>query len=146
MKKLIHSQGFSLIELITIIIVLAIAAAGVISMNANILSGQDSNTELETGISKMQSCAERILSDRKTNGIASTNLANSTSASALCSSDGLLPTNSVTVTQVNAGTTSGMDAGTCPHADDGDTATTECLLINIRQGTSGPSIKLLLAR
>lgn len=53
--------GFTLVELIVVIVLLSIAAAGIVSLNANIFSGQDSNETLEVGAQLLQECAEKVL-------------------------------------------------------------------------------------
>lgn len=138
------ARGFSLIELIIIIVVMAIAAAGVITMNTGIFSGQADNARMETSTALMQECAERILSKKEQSGLSATDLASSSAATALCSSATVTvqgvtygpPT--VTVTDGNAGT-SGMSACPFESAD-----STDCKLVTIT--LVDPPISLLLAK
>lgn len=143
-----RALGFTLIELILVIVVLAIASVGIISLNANIFSGQTTNTSLQIGTALMQDCAELILAkrERDSDGINAAALAPGAPAAAattLCSgatvtvSGTAYPAPIVTITAGNSGT-GGMSA--CPY-----TTGTDCKLVSIQQGSLTP-ITLLLAK
>lgn len=138
-----RAPGFTLVELIIVVVVLAIASVGIITLNANIFSGQTSNTNLQTGAALMQDCAELILSkrERDSNGINATALATgspSTAATALCSGATVTGYAAPTVT-ITAGKLGDSGMAGCPY----DTA--DCKLVSIQQGTLTP-ITLLLAK
>lgn len=123
--------GFTLVELIIVIVTLAIASVGIISLNANIFSGQDNNRTLEAAAPLMQECAERILAERRNGGYGAAALATSALAEGLCTG--------MTVTLAIGG------AGTipaCPYPD--VTSTLNCKLITIRQGALTPITLMLV--
>lgn len=136
-----RAPGFTLIELVMIILVMAFAAAGVMSLNASIFSGQTTNAALEIGSALMQECGELILAKKQKEGIASSALATSASATTLCSgatvtvSGTVYAAPTVTITDGNSGTT-GM--GACPYT------TNDCKLVTITQ--VAPPVILLLAK
>lgn len=98
-------QGFSLIELILIIVVLAIAAIGIASMNTAIFDGQSSNKNIESSTTIMQQCAEALIALRQKTGYYATDLASATAAQAYCRT--VTGNTSLTVS-------SGSGTGGCP--------------------------------
>ena len=59
------SRGFTLVETIMVLILLAIAGAGIASMQGSILRGQSSVKDLQIGTRLMQECAEQLLAVRR---------------------------------------------------------------------------------
>lgn len=68
MKTINASRGFTLVESIIVLVVLAIAAAGIATLSGNIFNGQDENKELQISMQLMQECAEQVLALRRTSG------------------------------------------------------------------------------
>ena len=58
-------QGFTLVETIIVMVVVAIAAAGISIMTGNIFNSQDSNTTLQVGMKVAQECAEQVLATHR---------------------------------------------------------------------------------
>jgi len=58
-------QGFTLVETIIVLVVVAIAAAGITVMTGNIFSSQKDNTTLQLGMKVAQECAEHIIMRRR---------------------------------------------------------------------------------
>ena len=67
------ARGFTLVESIIVLVVLSIAAAGIISLQGNIFYGQSGNKDLEVGAQLMQECAEQILATRQQSGYSAVN-------------------------------------------------------------------------
>lgn len=61
------AKGFTLIESIVVLVVLAIAAATVTFMIGNISGGQDENKSWQVGLQLMQECAEQVLAQHRAN-------------------------------------------------------------------------------
>lgn len=59
------SRGFTLVETIIVMIVLAIAALGIATMTGNIFDSQDENKDFQIGLKLMQECAEHVLAQRR---------------------------------------------------------------------------------
>ena len=71
--RLATQQGFTLIESVIALVLLAIASVAIVSLQGSIFSGQSDNKNLEVGVQLMQECAEQILAKRhKTSGTQST--------------------------------------------------------------------------
>ncbi len=60
--------GFTLIESIIVLVVLGIAAAGIISLQSRIFSGQSDIKNIQIGVQLMQECAEQVLATRRGSG------------------------------------------------------------------------------
>ncbi len=63
--RLAACRGFTLVESIMVLVVLGIAAAGIISLQGRIFSGQSDIKNIQVGVQLMQECAERVLATRK---------------------------------------------------------------------------------
>lgn len=59
------SRGFTLVEAIVVIVVLAITGMAIVSMQTRIFSGQTSVKDLQVGTRLMQECAEQVLATRR---------------------------------------------------------------------------------
>jgi len=59
------SRGFTLVESIIVLVVLAIAAAAISTMSGGIFKGQDENKDLQIGMQLMQECAEQVLANHR---------------------------------------------------------------------------------
>ena len=59
------SGGFTLVESITVLTILGIVAAGIVSLQGKILSGRSDNRDMEVGTQLMQECAEHVLATRE---------------------------------------------------------------------------------
>ena len=102
------SKGFTLVESIIVLVVLSIAAAGIIAMQANMFTGQSVNKDLEVGVQLMQECAEQVLATRRQSGYAAVN----TDTCSTLGNFGGFGAPSVTVTSDNAGAAC-PSGGTC---------------------------------
>lgn len=58
-------KGFTLTESIIVLVVLAIASTGIVSMTTGIFSGQNENNDLQVGVKLLQECAEQVLQTRR---------------------------------------------------------------------------------
>lgn len=58
-------HGFTLVETIVVMVVMAIAAAGISVMSGNIFESQDDNTTLQVGMKVAQECAEQVLATHR---------------------------------------------------------------------------------
>lgn len=101
------SRGYTLVESIIVLVVLSIAAVGIISMQANIFKGRSDNRNIEVGVQLMQECAEQILATRQHLGYANVN-ANTCDT---LGNYGVFDGRSVNVTPDNAGVC--PSGGTC---------------------------------
>lgn len=59
------ARGFTLIESIVVLVLLALASAGIIMLVGNIQNSQTGNETLQVGMKSMQECAEHVLKTRK---------------------------------------------------------------------------------
>jgi prepilin-type N-terminal cleavage/methylation domain-containing protein len=59
------SRGFTLVEAIVVIVVLAITGTAIVSMQTGIFSGQTSVKDLQVSTRLMQECAEQVLATRR---------------------------------------------------------------------------------
>lgn len=130
-----RAHGFSLIELVIIIVVMAIAATGIIALNAGIFSGQTTNTQLQVSSALMQECGELVLAIRQKEGFTSTKLNNSTNATIAVGCDKATSTGYGPPTVTIASPT-GSAAAACPTGRN-------CKLVTIV--LVKPDIALLLA-
>jgi prepilin-type N-terminal cleavage/methylation domain-containing protein len=123
-----RSGGFTLVESVIVLVILSIAAVGIISMQGTIFSGQASDKNIQVGVQLMQECAELLLANRRTNGFSDASLASSSAATTACSGITLsspsyaAPT--VTITYGSSSTIAG-----CPSA-----TANSCLTAAITQG------------
>lgn len=137
-----RSSGFTLVESIIVLVVLAIAAAAIVSLQGNIFYGQSDNKDLQVGVQLMQECAEQILAIRQknsqNNGYSDSSLTDRTAATSNCS--GMTVTGysaaKVTITSGNSSTT-GMAA--CPTSTG-----TNCKLVSITEGGLTPVTLMLV--
>lgn len=125
------ARGFTLIELVILIVVMAVAAASMMSMNIGIFSGQTDSQTMEVGAGLMQECAEMILAQRQKNGFSAAALADSTSATTLCAGAAFASHAAPTVTVTDASSSSA-----CPTGG-------ECKQYSIAQGGVGPVVLIL---
>lgn len=58
-------RGFTIIESIIALVILAIASVAIVSLQSDIFSGQSDNKSMEVGVQLMQECAEKILGVRR---------------------------------------------------------------------------------
>ena len=59
------SSGFTLVESVNVIVVLAITGVAIVSMQTRIFGGQTSVKDLQVGTRLMQECAEQVLATRR---------------------------------------------------------------------------------
>lgn len=71
-----RNQGFTLIELIIVVITLAIAALGIATQTSHIFDSQDANKTLQVGLQLMNECAEKVLATSRAGGFATTPVCN----------------------------------------------------------------------
>ncbi len=91
--------GFTLVESIIVLVVLGIAAVGIISLQGRIFSGQSDIKNIQIGVQLMQECAEQVLAVRRQSGFSAVN---TNTCSTLGNTGGFGPP-SVTVTPDNGG-------------------------------------------
>lgn len=128
------SRGFTLVEAIIVLVVLAIASVTIATLTGNIFNSQDNNKDLQVGTELMQACAEQVLATRRLSGY---------TIEPNCST---LPLPSGFTNLV----ASGPSGYTCPSGTTNcacPSGTASCRLVTISVSTSsGPmgSVKLLL--
>jgi prepilin-type N-terminal cleavage/methylation domain-containing protein len=66
------TRGFTLIELILVVITLAIAALGIATQSSHIFDSQDANKTLQVGLQLMNECAEQVLATSRAGGFVAT--------------------------------------------------------------------------
>ena len=135
-------RGFTLIESIIVMVALGFAAAGVISLQANIFSGRTENNNLQVGTQLMQECAEKLLALGRANYADPLLVAGST-ASCSTVSFGAYTAPAITITDGNSGT-AGLAA--CPYTTTTDPTATKCKLIKVTQGNLTNGITLMLVK
>ena len=67
-RRFAGARGFTLVESIIALVLVALAAATIVSMQGNIFFGQSGNRDLEVGVQLMQECAEQVLATRRQSG------------------------------------------------------------------------------
>lgn len=132
-------RGFTLVETVITMVVLAIASVAIISLQGNIFNGQSGGRKMEIGAQLMQGCAEQMLATRRAIGYGATALAPGSPAAAATASCSGLAIGSyaapvVTITAGNSATITG-----CPSA-----AASSCKLVSITQGGLTP-VSLMLS-
>ncbi len=119
--------GFTLVESIIVLVVLGIAAVGIISLQGRIFSGQSDIKNLQIGVQLMQECAEQVLATRRQSGYSAA------PASGGC--DGMVLPDysapSVTITD--------------PYSSTGCPTDGTCKLVSITQGGLTPITLLLVS-
>ena len=103
-----HSSGFTLVESIIVLVVLAIAAVAIVSLQGHIFTGQSGNKDLQVGVQLLQECAEQVLAVRRQSGYAAV----TTNTCSTLGNSGGFGAPSVTVTADNAGAAC-PSGGTC---------------------------------
>jgi prepilin-type N-terminal cleavage/methylation domain-containing protein len=58
-------RGFTLLEVVIVVVILGIAAAAVVTMVANVGARQTDNSDLQVGTQLLQECAENIVSQHR---------------------------------------------------------------------------------
>lgn len=134
-----HSSGFTLVELLIVMVVLGIAAVTIASLSANLFRGQAESRATVVGTQLMQECAELLLAKGRAD-FADAALAGSAAATTACStisqSGYAAPT--VTITTGNSAT-AGFAA--CPLASGSD-----CKRVAVSQGGLAPLVFMLVIR
>ena len=120
---LVSSRGFTLIESIIALVVMAIAAVGIMSLQSSIFFGQAGNHGLEVAVQLAQSCAEKILTSRRVSGYRSM----ATSCNEFTLGTYAAPTVTVNSSYSGAG---------CPAGG-------SCTLLSINQGRASPIILIV---
>ena len=130
-----RNQGFTLMEMIIVIVVLAVASIGIASMHGNIFSGQDSVKDLQVRTRLMEECAEQVLAvrDHNTGGYGYDAVSTPTRfGTNLC--DGVPALGSYSIPTVTSDTSA---LATCPTG-------TLCKTISISQGGMTPLVLLMV--
>jgi prepilin-type N-terminal cleavage/methylation domain-containing protein len=60
-----RAAGFTLIELVIVIVLMGIASAAVVGMVAQVAAGQEENTELQVGAQLLQECGEWLVANHR---------------------------------------------------------------------------------
>ena len=115
-----HQQGFTLIEAVITILLLAITATTIITLNSNIFKDRTDINAMQVASPLLQACAERIIGLRQTAGFSLTPTYD-TACDALTGSDSF----DITVTDNSS-------AASCPSG-------ATCQLVQIVQKSNGQS-------
>ncbi len=116
-----RTSGFTLIETISVVVLVGAVSAALVTLFGNLYRGQDLNAALADNTLLVQQCAEKIMADRRSG--TGYDAVSSTSCSGIASVD-------VTVQ------TPGQSGTSCPANTSG------CKLLTISQG--GVSLRLML--
>lgn len=143
------SRGFTLIEMIAVVVLLAIAATTIIRMQGNLFSQQTGVTDMQVASRLQVACAEQVLQVQRQDGIDQvTNVTTANGGSGrfgtqLCdtlTTNGLVMSNgtaftvpSVTVNDNYSGTGTG-----CPSQS-------SCKLVTVTQGSLQPLVFMLVS-
>ena len=123
------AAGFTLIEMIIVIVIIGIAATAVTTMVANVGNRQSDNIDLQVGAQLLQECGEYIVAQhRRDQAFFSLTLSSSSTCYGITSFGGFGQPN-VVVTDHTGGTG-------CPTAP----GTPECKLVTITVTKSGTSL------
>ena len=60
-----RARGFTIIEMVIVIVLMGIAAAAVVGMVGQVASGQAENTELQAGAQLLQECGEWLVANHR---------------------------------------------------------------------------------
>ena len=138
-----RGRGYTLIELLMVIVTLGIAAAAIVMLQGNIFSRRASMQDLQIGTQLIQDCSERLLATSRSaiNGLGynANALSNGASASSLCAGSTV---NSGGVVygapQVNLIVGNSTTIGPCPITSE------SCKLLSVTQGGLAPVTLLLV--
>ena len=72
-RKRRATDGFTLIEMIFVIVALGIIMTAVITLQGHVVWGQAENNEYQTGVQLLQECAEQVLAVRRKQGYSAVN-------------------------------------------------------------------------
>lgn len=61
-------SGFTLLELLMVMVLLGVAAVAIASLSAHLFSGQSASRDLVVGTQLLQECAEQVLAVRRNKG------------------------------------------------------------------------------
>lgn len=131
--------GFTLVELLIVMVVLGIAAVTIASLSANLFRGQTESRALAVGTPLMQECAELLLAKGRAD-FADADLASSTAATTACgtiSQSGY----SAPVVTVTAGHSSTSGLSACPFSSGSD-----CKRVSVSQDGLAPLVFMLAKR
>lgn len=141
------ARGFTLIELIIVMVVLGIAAVSVISLSSNIFMGLQDNRDTLAKSQLMQECFESLLAKGRYK-FSDPDLATTTSANAYCQQFTLIGTGyaygAPTVTSLITGQSNTPSPNTitaCPYST---SDAKKCKLITITHGSMSPIYLMLV--
>ena len=120
-------KGFTLVESIIVLVILAIAAAAIASLQGSIFYGQSDSKDRQVGVQLIQACAEQVLAVRRQSGYTAVN-ANTCST---LGSFGAYSASTLTITDPYSGTG-------CPSGG-------VCKLVSVTQGGLTPLTLLLVS-
>lgn len=128
-----RSRGFTLIELVMIIVLLSVAGTAILGMFGQVGRSLVTNQDTQTGAQAAQACAEQILAFRRSTlagyGYANVTVGNNTGA---CNA-GFTAVGGVTAAPtVNVASHSSGSLAACPSATAGD-----CKLVTITVNSNG---------
>lgn len=141
-----RSAGFSLIELILVIVILGVSLAGLASMFSGSTIALATGEEVQKTAQYAQECAERVVAVRRNLGFTGTGINNTTSGnitSTLCdpSPDGY--TRTLTLGPNYAG--SSCSGTTCSGCPSGAICRDVTISVQLTNGSGSSSIQLMLA-
>jgi prepilin-type N-terminal cleavage/methylation domain-containing protein len=122
------NKGFTLIELVMVIVLLSISTAGLVTLFGQLTGSLSINNDIQTAAQLAQECAEHLLAARRQAGY---DLGGTTNCSALPTFNGFGPP-AVTISDPYAGSA-------CPA-----TANCKLLTINATYGSGASTVTVLL--
>lgn len=134
-----RTGGFTLVELLIVMVVLGIAAVTIASLSANLFRGQTESRALAVGTPLMQECAELLLAKGRAD-FTDAALASSTAATTACSTISLGAYAAPTVT-ISAGNSATSGLAACPFASGSD-----CKRVSVSQDGLAPLVFMLVKR
>ena len=143
------ARGFTLLEVVLVILLMGIASAAVVGMVAQVAAGQDDNTELRVGAQLLQECGEWLVANHRRdenffpNVLTIGTSSNCFSGSNAYDPDGTGPIASFSAVSVTISNAAGSPA--CPTAPSG----AECknALLSVTNGTvTLNTVNILLVR
>jgi prepilin-type N-terminal cleavage/methylation domain-containing protein len=131
-----RSRGFTLVECIIVLVVLAIAATGIAALQGNIFSGQSAVKDLQVRTRIMEECAEQVLAVRARTQDGATGFEEVTAARFGANLCDTVPALSPAYT-IPSATVSDYAGTLCPTGG-------TCKLVSVSQGSMAPLVLLLV--
>jgi type II secretory pathway pseudopilin PulG len=131
-----RAAGFTLIELIFVIVFISVALAGIAAMFANNNQALVLTEDVQKAAQYAQECAERVLTVRRSRGFSSSNL-----TSTMCTAGNLSDVPAGFTRTVTIGANyPGTNATACPNG-----ATCKDVTVAVTKGSASTSLLIMLA-